>query len=224
MFETKEQVLEKVINQDKPVCPHCGQAMSIWEAPDVPVGDGLGWGTPYLFMCVNDSCSLYEQGWQHMKETYAHNCSYRCICYPGTSQFELMPVFSPVGATGQIIDDEVVLAQERLKEATKKGFSILANCFVEKDYVTVMRLLTDPAEPSRVRLKAAEMMGDIGDTEVIETLRNCKFGYEVVQKQVDESINKIHDRFFTRECPFCAEVVKKRANVCKHCGKDIAGE
>jgi len=38
------------------------------------------------------------------------------------------------------------------------------------------------------------------------------------------AVSKIHTRFFTRECPFCAEVIKKRANVCKHCGKDVAGE
>jgi hypothetical protein len=40
---------------------------------------------------------------------------------------------------------------------------------------------------------------------------------------VDEAIAKIHARHFTRECPFCAEIIKQRAKVCKHCGKDVAG-
>ncbi|MBA2435711.1 MAG: zinc ribbon domain-containing protein [Pyrinomonadaceae bacterium] len=25
----------------------------------------------------------------------------------------------------------------------------------------------------------------------------------------------------SRKCPFCAELVKKEANVCKHCGRDL---
>ena len=81
----------------------------------------------------------------------------------------------------------------------------------------------DPAHPNRVRQKAAEMIGDIGEVEAIEPLRNVKFGNALVQKEVAAAISKIHARHFTRECPFCAEVIKKRANVCKHCGKEVAG-
>jgi ribosomal protein L37AE/L43A len=75
-----------------------------------------------------------------------------------------------------------------------------------------------------VRLKAAEMIGDIGELEAIEPIRNTKFGNKIIQKKVDESIKKIHERYFTRECPFCAEIIKKRAKVCKHCGKEVAGQ
>ena len=79
------------------------------------------------------------------------------------------------------------------------------------------------SNPNRVRQKAAEMIGDIGEVEAIEPLRNVKFGNELVQKEVDAAISKIHQKNFTRECPFCAEIIKKRANVCKHCGKEVAG-
>jgi hypothetical protein len=146
------------------------------------------------------------------------------MCYPGTRQFQVMPVFSSIGGTGQIIDEQVVAEQEAIKEAIKKGFSILASCYVEKDGVTILRLLLDAAEPQRVRLKAAEMIGDIGEIEAIEPIKNVGFGNDIVQKQVDESIKKIHERHFTRECPFCAEIIKKRAKVCKHCGKEVAGQ
>ena len=71
--------------------------------------------------------------------------------------------------------------------------------------------------------KAAEMIGDIGEPEAVEPLRNAKFGNELVQKEVDAAIKKIHKRFFTRECPFCAEIIKNRANICKHCGKEVGG-
>jgi ribosomal protein L37AE/L43A len=67
------------------------------------------------------------------------------------------------------------------------------------------------------------MIGDIGDLEAIEPLRNLKVGNDLVEKQLTESVKKIHERFFTRECPYCAEIIKKRAKVCKHCGKDVAG-
>ena len=223
-FETKEQVLERILNQPKPKCPHCGQEMSIWEVPPITVGDGLGWGTPYLFICFNDNCSCYQQGWNHMKETYAHTASYRSMNYPGTTQFEVIPVFSDMGGRGQIIDDQVLAEQELLKEAIKKGFSILADCYVNKDGPQVLRMLMDSTEPTRVRLKAAEMIGDIGELEAIEPIRNLTFGNEILQKTVDEAISKIHNRFFTRECPFCAEIIKKRAKICKHCGKEVAGQ
>lgn len=223
-FETKEQVLEKVLSQKKPLCPHCGMEMNIWEVPPFNFSDGLGWGTPYLFICFNDECPLYVQGWENMEENYAQNASYRCMNYPGSQQYECIPVFSPMGGTGQIIDEQVLADQEMLKEKIKRGFSVLADAYVAKDSVTVVTLLLDATEPQRVRLKAAEMIGDIGELEAVEPIKNASFGAEIIQKQVDESILKIHERYFTRECPFCAEIIKKRAKICKHCGKDVAGQ
>jgi RNA polymerase subunit RPABC4/transcription elongation factor Spt4 len=223
-FETKEQVLEKILSQDKPKCPHCGAEMTIWEVPPFSFSDGLGWGTPYLFICFNDECPLYVQEWENLEENYAQRASVRCLNYPGTEQFECIPVFSPIGGTGQIIDEEVLAQQERIKEQTKLGFSILADAYVAKDHVTVVRMLLDATEPQRVRLKAAEMIGDIGSLDAIEPIKSTRFGNEIIQKKVDESVEKIHERFFTRECPFCAEIIKKRAKICKHCGQDVAGK
>jgi len=90
--------------------------------------------------------------------------------------------------------------------------------------VTVVRMLLDATEPARVRLKAAEMVGDIGGLEAIEPIRNAKFGNRLIQEEVDKAIKKIHEKNFTRECPFCAEIIKKKAKICKHCGKEVAGQ
>ena len=223
-FETKEQVLEKILSQEKPKCTHCDKEMKLWEVPLVHFGDGLGWGTPYLYLCFNDECPVFKDGWDNLMDNYAQNASYRCICYPGTNQYELMPVFSPVGGQGQIIDDQVIAQQEVLKENIKKGFSILAGCFVDKDSATILKLLLDAAEPMKVRVKAAEMIGDIGEIEALEPMQNLKFPNEILQKKVEDAKKKIHERYFTRECPFCAEIVKKRAKICKHCKQDIAGK
>jgi rRNA maturation endonuclease Nob1 len=67
------------------------------------------------------------------------------------------------------------------------------------------------------------MIGDIGEIEAIEPIHNLRFPNEAIQKKVDEAIAKIHARHFTRECPFCAEIIKQRAKICKHCGKDVSG-
>ena len=223
-FETKEQVLEKILSQDKPKCKHCDMEMNIWEVPPFTFSDGLGWGVPYLFICFNDDCPAYVQGWENIQENYSHNASYRCMCYPGSNQYEYIPVFSPMGAQGQIIDEQALAQQEVLKEAIKRGFSVLAGCYVSKDSPEVLRILLDSTEPMRVRLKAAEMMGDLGDIGAIEPLRNLKIGNEKIQIKIEEAVKKIHEKHFTRECPFCAEIIKKRAAVCKHCGKDVAGQ
>jgi hypothetical protein len=129
-----------------------------------------------------------------------------------------------MGAKGQIIDDAAVAAEEALKESIKKGFSILADCFVNQDGPTVLKMVLDPTEPMRVRVKAAEMIGDIGETDAIEPLRNLKVGNQVLEKKLEDSVKKIHERFYTRECPFCAEIIKKRAKICKHCDREVAGQ
>lgn len=222
-METKQQYLERVLEMEKPVCPHCNQEMNLWEVPPVTFSDGLGWGSPYLFICFNDECSLYTEGWETLEENYAQKASMRCFNYPGSDQFECMPVFSPLGAQGQVIDDQVLAEQEMLEANIKKGFSILADCYVNKDGVTAMRLLSDPCEPARVRIKAAEMVGDLSTVEAIEALRCMRAGNQLLQKAIDDAVSKIHERFFTRECPFCAEIIKKRAKICKHCNKEVAG-
>ena len=129
-----------------------------------------------------------------------------------------------MGATGQIIDDQIISEREALKEATKVGFMSLAECYRAKDLKTILALLLDGTQPERVRLKAAEMLGDIGDVEAVEPIRNHKMSSTMLQQQADNAIKKIHERSFTKECPFCAEIIKKRAKVCKHCGKEVAGQ
>ena len=89
--------------------------------------------------------------------------------------------------------------------------------------VTVLRILMDAAEPARVRIKAAEMIGDFGELEAIEPIRNLKVGNEKLQDKIEKAIQKTHERHYTRDCPFCAEIIKKRAKICKHCGKEVAG-
>jgi len=222
-IQTREDVLEEILKAPRPNCPHCAQTMSIYEVPPINYSDGLGWGVPYLYVCFNDACPPFCQGWDEIKENYAHTASTRCLIYPGTTQVEYMPVFGKDGGKGQIMEKEIVEQQKALEEEIKKGFLELAECFKEKDHEKILQVLLDAVRPARVRLKAAQMMGDFGVAESIEPMKNLKAGNDILVQALKDAVAQIHERTFTRECPFCAEVIKIRANICKHCGKEVAG-
>ena len=146
------------------------------------------------------------------------------MCYPGAADatsYECMTVYGPQGGQGQILDDTVIEERRKLDDKIEKGFALLAECEAKEDRGEVMRILLDATEPARVRIKAAELIAETGDTSAIDPLRNHRFGNRILVKKIEDAINAIHLRNFTRECPFCAEIIKKRANICKHCGKDL---
>ena len=122
-YETRDQVLERVMQMTKPKCPHCDHEMSLWEVPPINFSDGLGWGEPFLFVCFNEECPAYVNGWKHLEENYAHRASYRCMNYPGTTVFEFMPVFSPHGGTGQMIDDQVIATVLALRNSFRPSLA-----------------------------------------------------------------------------------------------------
>lgn len=220
-FETKDEMLEKYLKMDKPLCPHCETNMTLWEVPPINFSDGLGWGTPYLYVCFNDECSSYKQGWEHMSETMESHSSYRCYVEPGQKNFEYMPVFSPVGCTGGILDDEVLIRQEAQKQLLIQTFSILTDYYMSKDWDEILKICLDPKIPAKARLKAAEMVGELAGPEATEHLINHKFPSPVLQNAVTDVIQQLHERHYTRECPFCAEIIKKRAKLCMHCNKEV---
>ena len=221
-FETKEELLEKYIKMDKPKCPHCDVEMTLWEVPPFNFSDGLGWGTPYMFVCFNNECPSYKKGWDHLQETMEAPASYRCYVEPGKKNFGYMPVFSPVGATGGKLDDEVLIREEAKKELLKQTFSVLTDYYISKDWDEILKICLDPKIPPKARLKAAQMVGELGDEDAAEHLLNHKFPTPVLQEGVKKAIEQLHERHYTRECPYCAEIIKKRAKVCKHCNKEIS--
>lgn len=220
-FETREEIFEWVIAQKVPECPYCGRPMSLWEEPMMSIDDGLGWGTPFLFVCFNDDCELFVNGRQRIESEYGRGGSYRCLCYPQSGQFDAMHVGGPLGGRAQIIDDKVISERHRIEERIAEGMVLLERYRMEGNGGKILEMLRSSHEPSGIRAEAARLAGECCDLSAVDALRNHKFGNATLQRLAEEALQRIHDRHFTRECPYCAEIVKRRALVCKHCGGNL---
>ncbi len=211
------------VMEDKAVCPHCGQKLNKWSTPTFNFADGLGWCSSFLYVCFNDDCRHFKNSWKHMYETYGQEMGYRFMLHPDSGESSSLPCGSRDAMKGDIID-EIKEAQEMADaEARKKAFQSLTDYYIGKDIDAILKVLTDEDGFGSVRLKAAEHLGELGDLRAVEPLTNYNFINEVIQKKVAESVQKIHKKNFTMECPYCAEIIKIRAKICKHCGKELIG-
>ncbi len=81
-------------------CPHCGSRLKKWRVPE-----GTSWNEHYLFVCFNDECSYYKEGWEWMLEQFNHKASYRFMICPTTGAASMVPVWSD-SATREMIVNE----------------------------------------------------------------------------------------------------------------------
>ena len=210
------QVLE-----EKAVCPHCGHKLNKWSTPTFNFADGLGWCSTFLYICFNDECTFFKNSWKHMSDTYGQEMGYRFMLHPDSGEASSLPCGSKYAMKGDIID-EIKEAQEKADlEARKKAFQALTDYYISKDVDSLLKVLMDEEGFGSVRVKAAEHLGEIGELRAAEPLSNYRCTNEVIQKKIAESVQKIHKKNFTMECPYCAEIIKIRAKVCKHCGKEL---
>jgi hypothetical protein len=156
-----------------------------------------------------------------MNDIYGQEMGYRYMLHPDSHESSSLPVGNKYAMKGDIVDEIKEAQEKEALEERKKAFQSLTDFFIGKDVDAILQMLLDESGFGSVRLKAAEHLGEIGDLRAIEPMANFKFSNEVIQKKVDESIQKIHKKNFTMECPYCAEIIKIRAKVCKHCGKEL---
>ena len=213
--------MEKVMEEKKLVCPHCGQNLNKWSTPSFNFADGLGWCTPFLYVCFNDNCKFFMNSWKQMSEVYGQEMGYRYMVHPDSGESSSVPVGNRQAMRGDIIDEIQEAQEKEALEARKKAFQLLTDYYISKDVDSILGMLMDENGFGSVRLKAAEHLGEIGDLRAAEPMANIKCSHEVIQNKVEESIKKIHKKNFTMECPYCAEIIKIRAKTCKHCGKEL---
>ena len=84
-----------------PKCPHCGEETRKWEVPE-----GGTWDVPFLYVCFNDDCKYFIEGWDWMQMQYAQNSSYRYSQNPRTGKSAPLPVWSSQALKNKILDAE----------------------------------------------------------------------------------------------------------------------
>lgn len=204
-----------------PTCPHCKTELSCCESPAIHVGDGLGWGSDVLYICLNDECSVFINGWKQIEIQYGHSSSYRYMQLPGSSESNVMMVGSEDAFKGSIIDLEVVEAQNIRYQKEKKALEDLESSTKEKDLGPAMQLILDEAAGVKGRKKAISMLLEINDLGCIDPIRNHKFRDTSIETECNMIILQLLKANFKKECPFCLELVKSKARVCIHCKKEL---
>jgi len=216
-------MLDRILQylEEEHCCPHCHQELTLCHAPPIHVGDGLGWGSEYLFICLNNECSLFVQGWKHIENQYGHVGSYRYMEIPGSKESYNMMVAGKDAFTGSVVDVEGIKKQNKRYQREKEAVAALDTCLEKGDLQPVITLLTDEAANITHRKKAAALLVPLNDIDCIEPLRHHEFRDASLEQEVNMAIAAILSGNYLRECPFCAELIKDRARVCKHCGREM---
>ncbi|MDW7773952.1 MAG: zinc ribbon domain-containing protein [Desulfobulbaceae bacterium] len=203
------------------ICPHCEEKLTLCHAPPIHVGDGLGWGSEYLFICLNDECSLFTGGWNHVENQYGHVGSYRFMRLPDSNENFNMMVASPQAFTGSIVNLEEIKRQNKRYSQEKEAVAKLDTCINENNLKPILYLLLDDHADRKNRKRAVELLTAMNDVACIEPLRSHNFRDTHLEQDVNMAISSILAANYLKECPYCAELVKARAKVCKHCQKEL---
>jgi hypothetical protein len=60
--------------------------MAKYDLPPVSFSDGLGWGTTFLWVCADDDCPVFRQGFHQTLDRYGLTSSMRVIVEPDTGR------------------------------------------------------------------------------------------------------------------------------------------
>jgi len=203
------------------ICPSCNTPMSCCEAPPVHVGDGLGWGSEVLFICLNDECPTFKNGWQHIELQYGHKGSYRCMELPGSRERNVMMVASEYAFTGSVIDVEAAKLQNARYMKEQEALAALETCVETHNLEPVLALILDESASLANRLKAVACLRQLNDLACIDPIRNHTFNDTSLTQGCNMIISEILAAHFKKECPYCAEIIKAQAHKCMHCKADL---
>ena len=217
---TLQSVLDLL--EEKHHCPYCSAQLTLCHAPPIHVGDGLGWGSEYLFICLNNECQLFVNGWKNIENNYGHVGSYRHMKLPDSNESYSMMVGGEDAFTGSIVDPEQIKQSNRRYQKERESVAALATCVADKNLEPVLYLLLDDHVSLAVKQRAAELLKPLNDLACIEPLRNHAIRDPYLEQTINLAIVAIMNAHFVKECPYCAELVKVRAKLCMHCQKALA--
>jgi hypothetical protein len=84
-----------------PACPHCGSRLRKWRVPN-----GATWSEEFFFVCFDDACPYYRDGWEWMKQEFNQVASYRYALNPRTGAPLPIPVWSDAATREMIVPEE----------------------------------------------------------------------------------------------------------------------
>lgn len=70
-------------------CAHCGAKLLPWMPPAES-----SWGENLQYVCFNDDCEYFKNGWDHMWNNYSVKTSYRYRFNPVNGETGPLPVWS----------------------------------------------------------------------------------------------------------------------------------
>ena len=85
---------------DKPRCPYCNAELKKWNVPQTVFTE---WPNEYFFVCLNDECSYFVQGWEAMANQGVHG-SFRLMYDPLNDSCQAIPVANKSMLRNQIIE------------------------------------------------------------------------------------------------------------------------
>ena len=207
--------------EEKHYCPHCSGDLVLCFAPAVHVGDGLGWGSEYLFICLNDTCPLFVKGWDYIANQYGHVGSYRYMEIPNSKETYTMMVAGKDAFTGSIVDIEALKLQNDRYIEQQKALASMETAVADNNLQPVLAIILDESAKVDDRKRAIEMLVALSDLSCLDPLRNHTFRDEHLAMEVNLALKKVLAANFVKECPFCSELVKAQAKVCKHCSREL---
>ncbi len=203
------------------ICPHCNTELSCCNAPPFHIGDGLGWGSDVLFICLNDECPLFVNGWQHIEEQYGHSSSYRYMLVPGEKKGTPMMVGSKDAFHGSEVDVEDIKMKNKRYAGEKEALAKMDTCVEEKNVEPLLCLILNEAADIHGRERACELLCEVNDISCVDPIRNHTFKNESLEHKVNMALKQLLAKNYKIECPFCSEIIKRQAKLCKHCQKEL---
>ncbi len=202
-------------------CPHCQHKMSCCEAPPIHIGDGLGWGSDVLFICLNDACPPFLEGWETIELQYGHHASYRYMELPDSNESNLMMVANADAFKASVIDPQELKKQNARYRKECDALKSLDTCVAEKNLKPVLQLILDEGARLKGRKEAIALLRPLNDLGCIDPIRNHTFRDSSLQMECSMIISEILKINYKKECPHCSEIIKLQAKKCMHCKEDL---